>query len=217
MSDPLPLSDIFNHLPISSVEWTVQRNDEISISGGAEYFQNELADPLWTASVTLGTGRHGELKRAAALIRSLRGSQQAFLICDPTSLWPQADPKGLIIGNANVTVRSIASSRATALLAGFPSIYKLTAGDKLQITYGDPVRHAFVEVSRDVTAGANGQADVSVFPWLPLSLVAGAKVTLIRPACPAVIVKDTHRPGTARNTVTENASFTVIERRRRAL
>ncbi|RRY17919.1 hypothetical protein EGJ57_16340 [Brucella anthropi] len=217
MSDPLPLTEIFNHLPISSVEWTVQRNDETSISGGAEYFQNELADPIWTAPVTLGTGKHAELKRAAALIRSLRGSQQAFLICDPTSLWPQADPKGLILGAANVTIRGIASSRATALLGGLRAAYKLTAGDKLQITYGNPIRYAFVEVSRDVTAGANGQADVAVFPWLPLSLVAGAKVTLIRPACPVVIVKDTHRPGTARNTVTENASFTVIERRRRAL
>lgn len=217
MSDPLSLTEIFNHLPISSVEWTVQRNDEISISGGAEYFQNELADPLWTAPVTLGTGRHAELKRAAALIRSLRGSQQAFLICDPTSLWPQADPKGLILGNANVTIRSIASSRAIAPLAGLPAAYKLTTGDKLQVTYDNPVKYAFVEVSRDVTANANGQADAAVFPWLPLSLIAGAKVTLIRPACPVVIVKDTHRPGTARNTVTENASFTVIERRRRTL
>ncbi|KAB2803303.1 hypothetical protein F9L06_03860 [Brucella anthropi] len=217
MSDPLSLSEIYDHLPIATVEWTAQRNDEISISGGGEYHQNELADPLWTAPVTLGTGRHGELKRAAALIRSLRGSQQAFLICDPTSLWPQADPKGLILGARNVTIRSIASSRATALLAGLPAAYKLTAGDKLQITYGNPLKFAFVEVSRDVTASAGGQADISVFPWLPLSLVAGAKVTLIRPACPVVIVKDTHRPGTARNTVTENASFTVIERRRRAL
>ena len=217
MSDILSLSEIFDHLPIATVEWTVQRNDQISISGGGEYYQSELADPLWTAPVTLGSGRHNELKRPAALIRSLRGSQQAFLMCDPTSLWPQADPKGLILGAAAVSIRIVGSSRAVALLRGLPSKYKLTTGDKMQITYGDPFKHAFVEVSRDVTASTTGQADVPIFPWLPLSLVANAKVTLIRPACPVVIMKDSHRPGTARSGVTANASFTIIERKRRPL
>lgn len=215
MSGPLPLSEIFNRLPIATVEWTVARNDEVSTTGAGEVQQAELAEPLWTAPVTLGLGHHNQLKQAAALIRSLRGSQQSFLCCDPISLWPQADRGGLILGNAQVTIQAIAASRAIAMLTGLPAGYVLTTGDKLQITYGNPSKYAFVEVSRDVAAGGAGQASVAVFPWLPLSLVAGATVTLVRPACPVVIVKDSHRAGISRNTVTEGAGFSVIQRTRR--
>lgn len=216
MAAPLPLSEIFDHLPISTVEWTIQRQDELSITGAGEVFQANLADVLWSASVTLATGYHNELKQAAALIRSLSGASQSFLICDPTSLWPQADPKGVKLGTANVTVRTIGSSRAVLALSGLPAGYQLTVGDKLHILYGASGKYAFHEVSRTVLADASGNADVSVFPWLPLDLVAAAPVTLVRASCPVVISKDTHRPGTARRSITENAQFTVIQRRREA-
>lgn len=211
----LPLSEIFELLPIASVEWTIQRNDAVDITGAGEMFQMDLADVLWTAPVTLGAGLHNELKQAAALIRSLRGAQQPFLMCDPTSLWPQADPGGLILGASSVQVRTIGLSRGVIHVGGLPAGYVLRPGDKLQLTYGNPTRYAFHEVSRPADANSAGNMDAAVFPWLPLDLAAGAAVTLIRPACPVVIAKDSHRPGTARRSVTENASFTVIQRRRR--
>lgn len=211
----LPLSEIFDQLPIASVEWTIQRNDAVDITGAGEMFQMALADELWTAPVTLGPGTHNELKQAAALIRSLRGAQQPFLMCDPTSLWPQSDPRGLILGSAYVQVRAIGSSRGVIHMAGFPVGYVLRPGDKLQLTYGGPVKYAFHEISRIAGTDGAGNMDAAVFPWLPLDLPIGAAVTLIRPACPVVIAKDSHRPGTSRRTMTENASFTVIQRRRR--
>ena len=214
MVNPLPLYEIYDHLPIARVEWDILRLDELAMTGAGEPMQAELADPLWRAPVSLGDGRHGELKHAAALIRSLRGAQQSFLMCDPTSLWPQADRGGELLNGAVVTIRSLPVSRAIAPLAGLPDGYVLTPGDKMQITYGAPLRYAFVEVSRPVAANAFGQVDVPVFPWLPMGLPSGAVVTLVRPACPVVIEADTHKPGVARRSITEGAAFTVIQRRR---
>jgi hypothetical protein len=218
MSDPLPLAEIYDQLRIGTVEWSAQRNDELSMSGAGEVFQAELAEPLWTAPVGLASREFFHLKRAAALIRSLRGSQQQFLMCDPQAPWPQADPGGVQLGNATVTVRSISADRTLALLQGLPAGYVLTAGDKIQIVYGTSpnLQYVFVEVSRDVNASSGGNVDVRVFPWLPFGLPVGAPVTLLRPACAVVVVKDSHRAGTTRGFTTDSAGFSVIQRRRRS-
>lgn len=187
MADPLPLAEIFDHLVISTVEWDVVRLDQTSVTGAAESFQGELADPLWKATVSLSTRNSAALNQSAALIRSLRGSQQPFLICNPTALWPQADEGGLLLGASAITVRAIAPNRALALLQGFPPGYVLTPGDKLQITFGAPLRYTFFEVSRTAVANGLGQCDVAVFPWLSMLLPVGASVTLVRPACPVTI------------------------------
>lgn len=216
MSDPLPLSEIFDHLLISSVEWTVQRNDEVSVTGDGSVFQSELADPLWTAPVTLDSRASLVVKKASALIRSLSGSKQPFLMCDPLSPWPAADYKGLLLGSGAVSVRAINANRKLASLSGLPAGYLLTVGDKIQITYGNPVQYSFVEVSRDAVANASGNMDVTIFPWLPLGLVVGAAVTLVRAACPVIIVKDSQKAGTARGFITEGAGFSVLQKRSRS-
>lgn len=213
MADPLPLYEIYDRLPIATVEWDIQRLDEIAITGAGEESQAELAEPLWRAPVTLGIGKHSELKQAAALIRSLRGSQQPFMMCDPTSLWPQADRGGVILGASAVTIRTAPTSRAIAPLTGLPAGYVLTPGDKMQLAYGSPVRCAFVEVSRLVAANASGDVNVPVFPWLPMALPAGATVTLVRAACPVIIEAGSHRPGVARRSITEGAAFTAVQKR----
>lgn len=208
----LALSVINDRLKIASVEWSIQRNDEFSGLGSGDVWQAELADPLWTADVTLGRGMNDELKRQAALIRRLDGARQSFFLVDPLSLYPQADPNGTILGNANVTIRSADPNRFNARLGGLPADYALTFGDKLQITQGDMIR--FHEVSRSEQANAAGNMDVLVFPRLPLSLAAGAIVTLKLPACPVVIEPNSHKPGVARRMVTEGAGFRVLQKKR---
>ncbi|MFD1330262.1 hypothetical protein [Mycoplana ramosa] len=208
----LALSVIYDRLPIASIEWSIQRNDEFSGLGSGDIWQAELADPLWTADVTLGRGTHNELKQAAALIRRLDGARQSFLMCDPLSLFPQADPKGTVLGAAAVTIRSVGTDRSIARLGGLPSGYVLTVGDKLQITQGSMIR--FHEVSQTVAANGAGNADVPVLPRLALSLAAGAVVTLKRPACPVVIEPGSHKPGVARRTITDGAAFRVLQKKR---
>ncbi|WP_085025597.1 hypothetical protein [Ensifer aridi] len=211
MSDPLPLSEIFDRLPIASVVWSIQRNDELSGVGSGTFWQAELAPVLWTAEVTLGRGLNDELKQAAALIRKLDGARQSFMLCDPVSVYPQADPKGTVLGAAQVTLGAIGSDRTVAPLQGLPAGYVLTIGDKLQIQSAG--KTAFVEVSNTIAALAGGTANVSIFPRLPAWVAAGATVVLKRPACPVVIFPESHNPGTARRAVTEGAAFKVIQKK----
>lgn len=212
MAAPLSLSELYALLPISSVKWSIQRNDELSGDGNGDVWQAELADPLWTADVNLDRGDNDELKQIAAAIRALDGAAQSFMLCDPTSEFPQADPTGALLGAAAVTVRAIHANRKIAQLQGLPAGYVLTLGDKLQITQGSLIR--FHEVSATAAAGVGGFMDLKVYPRLPLSLAAGAVVTLIRPACPVVIQAGSHEPGTARTGVTEGAAFRALQKKR---
>lgn len=208
----LSLAEIFDMLPIASCDWNVQRNDEFSGMGSGDLWAAELADPLWTGEVALGAGTNNELKQAAARIRSLRGSQVAFMMCDPISQFPQADPKGSILGNAVVTLRTIGPDRITARMKGFPAGYVLTVGDKLQVNYLDLI--AFVEVGATVAADGDGNLDAPIFPRLPSSFTADSLVVVQRPACPVIIVPESHKAGTATRTVTNGAGFKVIQKRR---
>lgn len=208
----LPLEQVFDFLPIASVDWNIQRNDELSGAGSGDVWAAELSDPLWVGEVTLGTGRNDELKQAAARIRSLRGTQVAFMMCDPISQYPQADPKGSILGNAVITLRTIGPDRITARMKGFPPAYVLTVGDKLQINYQDLI--AFVEVGETVAADAAGNLDAPIYPNLPSSFTADSLVVVKRPACPVVIEPESHKAGTATRSVTNGAGFKVLQKRR---
>lgn len=208
----LPLEQIFDRLPIASVDWNIQRNDELSGAGSGDMWTAELSDPLWVGEVTLGVGRNDELKQAAARIRSLRGTQVAFMMCDPISQYPQADPKGSILGNAVITLRTIGPDRITARMKGFPPGYVLTVGDKLQINFQDLI--AFVEVGETVAADAAGNLDAPIYPNLPSSFTADSLVVVKRPACPVVIEPESHKAGNAARSVTNGAGFKVLQKRR---
>ncbi|CAN7294547.1 hypothetical protein LJR221_001429 [Agrobacterium tumefaciens] len=215
MAPPKPLSRINDVLQVASVEWDIQRNDELSGDGSGDMWQAELADPFWKATVTLALGSLSRLKRVAARIRALEGAKESFLLVDPLSPFPAADPDGSIISGSTVTIRGT-SNRYIAQVSGLPANYALTEGDKIQIVYGteEAPRYAFVEVSEDVVGTLGGIADIRVFPRLPMSLVIGAPVTLARPACAMIIQPTTHKPGTARRTVTEGAGFTALQKKR---
>ncbi|MCF1449996.1 hypothetical protein FS815_24710 [Agrobacterium vitis] len=208
----LALSDLFDLLPISSVTWGIQRNDEFDTLGSGDVWQAELAVPLWTAQIALATSRNDELTQTAAVIRSLDGVRTPFMVCDLIRQYPLLDPKGLAIAGRNISVREVGADRITARMTGFPAGYALSPGDKLQVTYGGQV--AFVEVARKSVADADGNLDAPIFPRFPLAIAAGMTVILVRPACPMVIVPESHNPGEARRTVTSGAGFKVIQKRR---
>ncbi len=208
----LPLEQVYDLLPIASVAWNIQRNDELSGLGSGDMWAAELADPFWTAEVTLGELSNNELKQAAARIRSLRGSQLAFMMCDPISEYPQEDRHGSKIGNAVTTLRTIGPDRIAARMKGFPPGYVLTVGDKLQINYLDLI--AFVEVGATAGADANGNLDVPIYPRLPSSFTADSLVVVKRPACPVIIEPQSHKAGTATSDITNGAGFKVLQKRR---
>lgn len=208
----LPRSYLNDLLPTSAVKWDIQRNDQFDGDGSGDVWQAELADPLWVADITLDRDEHDLLKQIAARIRALNGAAQAFYLCDPLSLYPQADPAGTILGSSVVTVRAVNADRSLLSLTGFPAGYTLTDGDKLQTTQGTTIR--FHEISASATATGGGAMDVNVWPRLSLNLAIGATITLKRPACPVVILPGSHDPGTARGVMTEGAAFRALQKKR---
>ena len=207
-----PLAYLNDRLKISSVVWSIQRNDELSGVGSGRFWQAELATPLWIATIGLAASYYDSLKQQAALIRSLHGAQEPFLLCDPQSRFPQADPKGTILGSAAVTVGSVGADRQSITLKGLPAAYRLTLGDKIEVRFGD--RYAFLECV-EVTAQANGSGVTpafAVFPHVPVGVGANTPVSLINPACRVVIYPESHNPGTAQKMVSEGAGFKVIQK-----
>lgn len=115
---------------------------------------------------------------------------------------------------------AVGGDRSLIRLQGQPGGYVLTIGDKLAISCSSgPVRWYFGEVAAlagTVTASSTGNtptAGMRVFPHLPLGVVAGDPVTLIRPAARVIVRPGSFNPGTAGPTQTRGASFSVIQRK----
>lgn len=210
----LPLTSLADLLQIDSVVFDIQRNDEVSGTGDGRIWQAELADPLWTAEVSLQTGYKDDLKRVAAIIRGLRGAQESFLLYDPQSLFPHSDPDGSILGASEVLVASIPVGRRKMSLTGLPAGYKLTAGDKGQIIFAT-TQNYFFEFSEDAEADGDGETgDIAVFPDVPVGIVGNEPIILTQPACRMIIMPGTHKPGTSDVLMTTGAGFSCVERRR---
>lgn len=212
---PLSFASLADRLPISGVTWDVNRSDELSGTGDGRVWQSELANPLWMADLELSHGPFQSLKQLAAIIRSLQGSQESFWLYDPTSAFPQADPKGAVIGASVVEVMAVGAQRRTLRLKGLPPLYQLTVGDKLQIQYADGSLNFFGEFSESIAANGAGQtAEVQVFPHVPLGIAADLQVTLVKPACKVFVMPKGHNPGKTSGITTSGASLKVMERRR---
>ncbi|OLP56674.1 hypothetical protein BJF92_11335 [Rhizobium rhizosphaerae] len=212
---PYPVEALSDQLRIESILWDIQRNDEISGDGEGSVWQAELAPPLWVGTISLVPMDSGEARRIAARLRKLHGMQEALFFVDPSTEYPQADPEGLILGNATINIASVSSDRDAMSFSGFPAGYRLTEGDKLQISYGsDPVRFAFLEISEAGAANGVGTTpQLGVFPHVPVGVGAGLSARFAKPACRCVVMTGSHNPGTARKVVTEGAGFKLIEKR----
>jgi len=213
-SFPLAVAALSDILPIESVVWGDQRNDELSGSGDARTWAANLADPLWTAEVGLPPGYHADMKEIAAVIRKLQGPRNSFFLVDPLSRYPKSDPIGSILGSSTVVIDAIASDRQAISLGGLPANFALTRGDKGQVNYSSsPSRTWFFEVSETVTANSGGEVTFEVYPTVPLLVAVAAAVILKKPACKGFIMPGTFKPGTAADMFTRGAGFTFMERR----
>lgn len=216
VSFPYSVAYFFDKLLIDSVVWDIQRNDEFSGLGTGQIWQAEMAPPLWLADVSLTNLTVAQGKQAAALIRRLQGSQEAFFLCDPSALYPQSDPTGSIIGSSTVQINTVPSTNANRIsLKGLPAGYVLTTGDKLQIrSTGSPDDvYSFLEVSEDVTANGSGVTPAfDIFPARSGYTAVNDVVTLKKPACLMKLYPGSHNPGGANIVVNSGAGFKAIQK-----
>ncbi|TFF27509.1 hypothetical protein E3C22_03365 [Jiella endophytica] len=210
---PLDRSLLSDLLPIASVKWVAQDNQEISGMGSGQILATELAPSLWTADVTTAERYHDEIDRLQARLESLNGSINPFYLVDPKRRFPQYDPDGSKLGGATPTINSISSNGRSISLTGLPGLYTLSFGDFLCFDYGTPARRAFHRIVETAIAG-NSSGTTALFeirPFVPLGASVGLPVTLLHPAMKCILRPNSLDAETV-TALTSRLSFSAVQK-----
>ncbi|ADH87362.1 hypothetical protein Snov_0025 [Ancylobacter novellus DSM 506] len=153
--------------------------------------RTQVVDPLWR----LRAETH-MLRQPAEWIAwgaSLGGGLRTFLASDSRYRQPLAYPNAGVPGDvaagwdgtADVTALGSGGALSLALL---PSSYQITAGDRIGLEQGSPLRRGYYMALEDVTASAGGVATVTVTPFLHTAIfTAAATARLWRPSAEFVL------------------------------
>ena len=207
---PLPLEVFFDRLPIQTMTLAPNASMAISRTRGGDVMAAGIGTRLWRGEIHLDVMTDAEHRAIRPLIDLLLAPGASFLLTDRLRAAPRDDPRGAILGSATPRLRQI-SARELAL-KGLPPQYWLRRDDLLGFSYGaNPTRHAFHRVVGEVRANASGDTALfEVTPPVRAGAAVNVPVTLIRPACKAMILPDTLERGATRaGGLTEGVSFRV--------
>jgi hypothetical protein len=136
---------------------------------------------------------HARAEQLRARLRALDGGAH-FYLSNPTMLYPQADPGGILLGTASIVIASIDANRRAITLSGLPAGYVITTGDYLHVDYGTPSRRALIQAVEGATANGSGVTlEFEVRPHLRPGITTGLAIALKKPAAKVKIV-----PGSVR-------------------
>jgi hypothetical protein len=209
LSFPLGLDQFYDLLPIGSMRWDLPEALDVSETAGGEILTADLGTTLWSGEIDLGFMRHAEAADVVPLINLLRRGGTSFLVADSTRPWPRLDPRGLILGNAQPTIRFISQDRRELGLDGTPPGYQLSRGDLISFTYGsNPTRYALHELVESRTGFQSGiMPTFEVNPPIRAGASIGTPVQLINARCKARLVPGSVDLGRSRHTITSEAKF----------
>lgn len=214
---PLSVADFADKLKIQSVEWKLQRYDELSGLGTGAVLSAQLAPPRWTAKVNLAPMLNGEAFQVQALIEVL-DPMASFYLYAPQQPYPQSDPDGSILGASTPAVRTVGSDNKSFSLKGLPVGYVISVGDMIAFDYGsNPTRRALHRVMETQVATAGGNTVLfEVRPHLRPGIAIDLPVTLIKPAAKMLIVPGSFSPGTSIGTsglkIASGMAFEAVQR-----
>src|ERR1044071_1320348 len=123
----LSLASFADLIRASEVEFTLQWNQQSSVSGEGEAHYATRGVPLFMAKITSPPMPNAEAEGLMALINSLQGSLGSFLLNNKRLPYPSSDPTGSIFGAATPVVGTI-TDNVTAAFTGFPNDYSLPLG-----------------------------------------------------------------------------------------
>lgn len=208
---PLSKSAFFALLPISKLVFHLPDTRSHTRTRGGDIITSDNGARLWQGEVTLDRITRAELAAVRPLISLLSGTG-SFMVYDVTRPFPQYDPDGSQLAGAAPVIAALPSAREISI-GGLPVGYRLSRDDLLAFSYAtNPVRHALHEVVTGGTANAAGIIpNMEVVPPIRPGAAIGAAVTLIRPACKAIIIPETLQPGTTRATLTDGVTFKFIQ------
>lgn len=212
LSFPLSLAAFADKLRILSAPFVVEEQQQLSGLGTGDVLAAQLAPSRLTADVTLAPERHARAREIQALIESLNGPIHSFYFYSPANCYPAADPGGVVLGSAAVTIQSIGANNKSVRLAGLPAGYELRIGDAFAFDYGsNPSRRAWHRLAEDVSANGAGVTPlVELTQNLRPGVVAGLAVTFKKPAAKMFVL-----PGSLTVTHSGNRStlgFRAVQR-----
>jgi hypothetical protein len=203
---PLTLAQFWQQLLIEQISFETPEQVEMAQTGQGQQLRADLAPMVWTGEVRLGPMHAHEAELPMAMLDVLRPGR-SFLAHDTRRPFPRLDPTGTILGAASPTIASLPNARELSL-AGLPAGYALSVGDYLAFDYLTPARRALHKIVTPVVANGGGTTPVfEVTPMIRTGALVGATVTLVRPACKAVLVAGSVVPGSTKNTITRDMAF----------
>ncbi|MFE3839624.1 hypothetical protein [Pseudogemmobacter sonorensis] len=214
MADPLTLAEFFSGLKISKVSFHLPGVRQHSRTAGGEVLSAVIGASLWRGTVTLAAGYHRSISAVQAVLEDLDRAGDPFL-AHAMPVWaPAYDPTGSILNGYTPVLSSVAGDNHRCALSGLPPGYRLAQGEMLAFTYGTgPVRYALHRVrSLSVAASQAGTTGLfDVVPHIRPGWATGTAVTLIRPACKAVILPGSIRWPNSAPLISEGISFDFIQ------
>lgn len=237
----LDIDEFADLLPGEKLVWDIIRFDEYDTIGSGHDIQAELAPPKWTATIDMRSLYNEEAEDLAAMVRSLNGSQETFLLYNPTRSYPLNDPDGSLLigsnwlfasgswnnagvwmdeiawtatsGEHNAQINTIGSDNRSISLKGLPPSYQLVRGDKGQIVFASGDRNYFFEFSASGTANSAGiTPEILIWPHIPVGVLVNAQIILIKPACKMQLKPSGFYPGQSSGNRTDGAKLSVLER-----
>lgn len=210
---PLSLDAFFGGLRVKSCSFHLPPAVKGSgLTGDGDVLTASRGARLWRGTITLRKCSFAEGEAAKALIDTLGEAGRSFFVYNIAKPRPATVAPGSAMDTAlqaaTVTLKAIASNNRDVEIQGLPAGLELSAGDYFGFPYGEtPTRYALHRLAGGGTANGGGVAAVEASSFIRDGAEAGQAVSLIRPACKAVIVPGSVQPGTASGVFLEGIAF----------
>lgn len=210
---PLTLANFLDRLSVALMEFDLGEAMQVDETGRGEVLTASMGARLWQGQVDLAPRNFGADAPQSALIQAIRDPGRPFLMTDLSRPGPTADPAGVILGSATPVLAATQAGGRQVQLTGLPAAYVLTPGDRFAFDYGSsPTRRALHEiVTGGVASGSGVSPWAEVVPTVRAGWTGTPAVTMLRPACKAVILPGTARAARMLRNRAEGMSFRFIQ------
>jgi hypothetical protein len=206
---PLSLSQFANGLQIENIDMHIVHGITPSGLGTGNMIIANRRSDYWVADVKIRPLYHKAARALQAMINSMDGGLNDFLLCDPVCAYPAEDPDGTILGTSTITNSSVNANGIQMNLTGFPVGYVLSTGDRFSFTYGPGnIYRALHEIVVGDTANGSGTVGIEFRPRLDDPDLATGKTMDLKRACARMkIIEESIEHGSRQDLFTSGLSF----------
>lgn len=179
--------DLLVDFPGWSTQFELFWRQEQSRTANGRTIVKDFGTPLWRATYQTRQLKPNALDYWKARLNALENGLQTFYGRPISRCSPIDDPRSVKLGSAVLEVDAIAGNRKELSISGFPSGYKLSAGDCFTIE--GSVSPTLYQCVSAATANANGLvSSLEVRPHIAPDISAAATVHLQKPYCIMALV-----------------------------